>query len=179
MVTLGRGGIEALLTLMDEAFDGGGIEASNESQALLTNLATVADDQWRARPEGVTRTIESIALHVGACKIMYDDYAFGAGTLQFGTPEVEPWTAEGPAPMEEVRTWLRAAQGRLRSHVATLDGDGELDRPRPVNWGEHRPTRWIVAAMITHDAYHAGEINHLRSQLSGDDRWRYVQLGYG
>ena len=33
--------------------------------------------------------------------------------------------------------------------------------------------------MITHDAYHAGEINHLRSLLSGDDRWRYVQLGFG
>ncbi len=33
--------------------------------------------------------------------------------------------------------------------------------------------------MITHDAYHAGEINHLRSQLGGDDRWRYVQLGFG
>jgi uncharacterized damage-inducible protein DinB len=174
-----RSGIETLLGLMDEAFDGGGIEASNESQALLTNLATVSDDQWRATPEGVTRTIEAIALHVGACKVMYDDYAFGLGTLQFGTPGVEPWTAEGPASMDEVRPWLRAVHGRLRSHVAGLADDAQLDVPRLTNWGEQRPTRWIVAAMITHDAYHAGEINHLRSQLSGDDRWRYVQLGFG
>ena len=108
---MSRGGIEALLGLMDEAFDGGGIEASNESQALLTNLATVADDQWRARPAGVTRTIESIALHVGACKVMYDDYAFGAGTLQFGTREVEPWTPEGPAPMAEVRALASGGSG--------------------------------------------------------------------
>ena len=115
MATTARSGIETLLALMDEAFDGGGIEASNESQALLTNLATVSDDQWRARPEGVTRTIEAIALHVGACKVMYDDYAFGAGTLQFGTPAVEPWSAEGPAPMEDVRAWLRAAQAKLRT----------------------------------------------------------------
>ncbi len=179
MATTARSGIETLLALMDEAFDGGGIEASNESQALLTNLATVSDDQWRARPEGVTRTIEAIALHVGACKVMYDDYAFGAGTLQFGTPAVEPWSAEGPAPMEDVRAWLRAAQAKLRTHVADLPDDTQLDVPRLTNWGEHRPTRWIVAAMITHDAYHAGEINHLRSQLSGDDRWRYVQLGFG
>ena len=48
-----------------------------------------------------------------------------------------------------------------------------------TNWGELRPTRWIIAAMITHDAYHAGEINHLRSLLDGDDRWRYIQLGFG
>jgi hypothetical protein len=50
--------------------------------------------------------------------------------------------------------------------------------PRLTNWGELRPTRWIIAAMITHDAYHAGEINHLRSMLGDDDRWRYIQLGY-
>ncbi len=176
---MGRGGIQALIGLMDEAFDGGGIEASNESQALLTNLATVSDEQWCARPEGATRTIEAIAIHVGACKVMYDDYAFGPGQRQFGTPEVEPWGADGPAPMNEVRAWLRSAQATLRGHVAALGDDDELDRPRLTNWGEERPTRWIVASMITHDAYHAGEINHLRSLLSGDDRWRYVQLGFG
>jgi hypothetical protein len=33
--------------------------------------------------------------------------------------------------------------------------------------------------MITHDAYHAGEINHLRSLLGTDDRWRFEQLGFG
>ena len=48
-----------------------------------------------------------------------------------------------------------------------------------TNWGEERATRWIIAAMVTHDAYHAGEINHIRSMLDGDDRWRHVQLGYG
>jgi hypothetical protein len=33
--------------------------------------------------------------------------------------------------------------------------------------------------MITHDAYHAGEINHLSSQLGTDDRWRHLQQGFG
>ncbi len=33
--------------------------------------------------------------------------------------------------------------------------------------------------MITHEAYHAGEINHLRSMLGADDRWRHVQLADG
>ena len=172
----GRGGIEALLDLMNEAFRGRGIEETDESQALLTNLATVTDEQWRALPAGAARSIADIAGHVGACKIMYDDYAFGPGTLQFGTPEVEPFAERGSR--AAVTAWLESAHARLVEHVAGLPDDSELDAPRLTNWGEQRPTRWIIAAMITHDAYHAGEINHLRSLLDGDDRWRYVQLGY-
>src|SRR5918997_4585536 len=115
--------IAELRYLLDEAFEGRGIEESNESQALLTNLATVTDDEWRALPPGATRTIEHIALHVGACKVMYDDYAFGAGTLRFATPEVEPWTGEGPAPREEAIAWIEGAPRRLVEHVAALRDD--------------------------------------------------------
>ena len=60
---------------------------------------------------------------------MYDDYAFGAGTLQFGTREVEPWTPEGPAPMAKVLTWLRMAQATLRAHVADLPDNTARRRP--------------------------------------------------
>jgi uncharacterized damage-inducible protein DinB len=175
----GRGGIEQLVYLLDDAFGGRGIEASNESQALLTNLATVTDAEWHALVPGAARTIEQIALHVGACKVMYDNHAFGSGTLRFGTPEVEPWTGDGPAPREDAIAWIEAAHRRLVEHVADLSHDEELLKPRQTNWGESRETRWIVAAMVTHDAYHAGEINHLRSLLQGDDRWRHVQLGFG
>lgn len=173
-----RGGIDALLDLMDEAFRGRGIEASNESQALLTNLATVPAAAWNALPTGAARSIAAIATHVGACKIMYDDYAFGAGTLRFATPEVEPFAEDAVVP-DTVIAWLDGAHRRLVDHVTALTDDSELDRLRPTNWGEGRPTRWIVAAMITHDAYHAGEINHLRSLLGTDDRWRFQQMGFG
>jgi len=173
-----RGGIESLLFLMDEAFRGVGIEASDESQALLPNLHSVPDEAWHTVPVGLARSIEAIAIHVGACKVMYDDYAFGSASLQFATPEVEPWRA-GDSAMAEVLPWLETVHQRLIEHVAALPGDAALDVERLTNWGERRPTRWIVAAMITHDAYHAGEINHLRSLLGPDDRWRFQQLGFG
>ena len=173
-----RAGIDAYLHLLDEAFRGAGIEASDESQALLPNLRTVPNAAWRVLPAGAARSIESMAVHVGACKIMYDDYAFGGGTLRFATPEVEP-RVDGEAPQAGVIAWLEEAHDRLAGHVGALADDAELDRPRLTNWGELRPTRWIVGAMITHDAYHAGEINHLRSTLGDDDRWRHVQLGFG
>jgi uncharacterized damage-inducible protein DinB len=174
----GRTGIEAYLHLLEEAYRGRRIEDSDESQAFVPNLASVPDEVWRALPAGAVRTVESIALHVGACKIMYDDHAFGSASLRFATPAVEPFT-EGAAPRAEVVDWINRAHDRLAGHVATLIDDAELDRDRMTNWGEPRPTRWIVAAMITHDAYHAGEINHLRSILGTDDRWRYIQLGFG
>jgi uncharacterized damage-inducible protein DinB len=174
----GRAGIESMLYLLDEAFRGAGIEQSNESQALMPNLRSVPDDAWHRLPDGASRSIESIAIHVGACKIMYADYAFGAGTLRFDMPEVEPWPA-GTAEMADVFPWLEAAHDAFVAHVDALADDAELDRPRPANWGELRPTQWLIAAMITHDAYHAGEINHLRSMLGTDDRWRFQQLGFG
>lgn len=169
------GAIAAYLYLLDEAFDGRGIEESNESQALLTNLATVSGAEWRELPPGATRSIESMVLHVAGCKIMYADYAWGRGTKQWDTPEVEgPWSP-GEAPMAETIEWLREAHRSFREHVAGLT-DADLDRERMTNWGELRPTRWIIATMIGHDFYHAGEINHLRSLLGTDDRWRWQQL---
>jgi uncharacterized damage-inducible protein DinB len=166
--------VESLLDLLDEAFEGRGIEESNESQALLTNLATVGDQEWRALPSGATRTIESMVRHVAACKVMYADYAFDAGTKQWGTPEVEgPWE-QNAAPKAEALDWLRETHRSFRKHLEELTDD-DLDRERMTNWGEPRPTRWIIAAIIGHDFYHAGEINHLRSLLGTDDRWRWQQ----
>lgn len=171
---MARSAVEALLYLLDEAFEGRGIEESNESQALLTNLATVGDAEWRALPAGATRSIESMVLHVGTCKVMYDDYAFGPGVRQWGEPEVQPWQ-EGEAPMAEALDWLRETHRSFREHVAGLT-DADLDQPRKTNWGEMRATRWIVAAIVGHDFYHAGEVNHLRSLLGTDDRWRWQQF---
>jgi uncharacterized damage-inducible protein DinB len=165
--------VREVLYLLEEAFNGRGIEESNESQALLTNLATVNDREWRALPSGAARSIESIVLHVGTCKVMYDDYAFGRGTLHWGQPEVQPWR-EGSAPMQDAMRWLRDAHQQFVDHVAALSDD-DLARPLLTNWGEQRPTRWIIAALVGHDFYHAGEINHLRSLLGTDDRWRWQQ----
>jgi hypothetical protein len=166
-------GVEALLYVLDEAFAGAGIEESGESQALLTNLATVDEREWRTLPAGAVRTAEAMVLHVGSCKVMYDNYAFGDQTLQWDSDAVQPWP-EGEAPMSEALDWLWDTHRRFVEHVAALD-DGDLDTLRMTNWGEMRPTRWIVAAIVGHDFYHAGEINHLRSLVSGEDRWLWIQ----
>jgi uncharacterized damage-inducible protein DinB len=173
----GRSGIEALLHLMEMAFGQPGVE-EDESQALLQNLASVPDDTWRALPQGAARSIESIVLHVGTCKVMYADYAFRDGTLAWSDTKVQPWP-DGEAPKGEALEWLVTVHNRLVHHVQDLADDAELDRPRRTNWGDEWRTRSIIGAMITHDAYHAGEINHLRSMLGTDDRWQFIKDGFG
>lgn len=164
-------GVEELVYLVNDAFEGKGIEETNESQSLMQNLASVDEAMWRAVPPGGVRSIESIAVHVGSCKLMYDEYAFGPGRLQWGTPEVEPWPA-GQAPMGKVLLWLRELHDRFVGHVSALDEES-LSHPRMANWGEMRETRWLISVILQHDTYHAGEINHIRALLASDDRWRW------
>jgi uncharacterized damage-inducible protein DinB len=164
--------VEEIVYLLDEAFRGGGIEETEEAQSLLANLRHVDDGAWRATPAGGMRTIESIALHVGGCKVMYDAYAFGSGALTWDDREVAPWR-EGRAPREATIGWLADAHGRLVEHVRSLD-DEDLARPRPANWGEMRETRWLLSMLLQHDTYHAGEINHVRALLASDDTWKWA-----
>jgi uncharacterized damage-inducible protein DinB len=163
--------VTELVYLLDEAFAGTGIEESNEAQSLLANLATVSAEQWRAVPSGGVRTVESIALHVGTCKIMYDEHAFGSGERRWDDPDLTPWP-EGHAPMDEAVDWLKASHARFVGHVRRLS-DADLGVPRRANWGELEPTRWLISTILQHDTYHAGEINHIRSLLAEDDRWRW------
>jgi uncharacterized damage-inducible protein DinB len=163
--------VDELVYLLEQAFAGVGIEASNESQSLLANLATVDQAQWRVAPTGGERTIGSICLHVGSCIVMYDDYAFGPGRLRWDDPEVQPW-ARDAAPMSDTIAWLRRGHERFVEHVRALP-DEELSAPRLTNWGERRETRWLISTVLQHDTYHAGEINHVRSLLAGSDAWRW------
>jgi hypothetical protein len=51
--------------------------------------------------------------------------------------------------------------------------DDDLSRPRLANWGEERPTRWLLSTLLQHDTYHAGEVNHIRALLAADDVWKW------
>jgi uncharacterized damage-inducible protein DinB len=156
--------IEHYLDLMDSAF------AGPDWHSLLSNLNTVAPDDWTWVPPGGVRSIRDIVLHVGRSKVVAHDQAFGSGTLTWDDPRDDG--DEATADVASAITWLRTSQERLRGGIAALDDDAELLRPRRTNWGELRETRWIiVVTMIQHDLYHAGEINHLRSLHQGNDQW--------
>ena len=101
---------------------------------------------------------------------MYENHAFGDATLDWADPVVAGDAAA--ADVAAAVAWLREGHARLRRSIADLT-DADLGRPRMTNWGEPKETRLIVAIMIQHDLYHAGEINHVRTLYEGEDRWAH------
>ena len=121
--------IDELVYVLQEAFSGAGIEQSNEGQSFMQNLLSVEGSMWRTVPERGVRTIESIALHVGSCKVMYDEYAFGPGRLSWGDTEVQPWPT-GEAPFEETIGWLHDVHDRFVNTSACSETTIWLRRDR-------------------------------------------------
>ena len=162
-----RTGIETLSWMIDDAFKGEG------SDSLLSNLGDLGKEDWTALPPGGGRSIADILEHVGWCKWMYEDYAFGRTTLRGDQPPLIPTGGVRARPHDELLLWLKEGHNKWLSSVRLLKDDGELDIERLTNWGERLPTRTIIGIMIGHDYYHAGEINHLRALIQGTDRWVY------
>src|SRR5438093_126989 len=137
--------VAELLYLLDQAFDRG------RWHSLLGNLQAVTPPEWDWRPPAGDRSIRDIVQHVGGCKLMYENHAFGDATLSWDHPLVD-----GQGALDTLACaveWLRAGHSQLRASVAGLD-DAELARPRRANWGELHETRWLIAVTIEHDLYH-------------------------
>ncbi len=99
-------------------------------------------------------SIEFKVTHLAACKLMYDDYAFRNGTLTWNELESPEWPF--------CREFLEKSQVKLMESLQTISDD-QLEELVPTNWGEHIPTKQVIAIMIHHDAYHFGQICTIRN----------------
>jgi hypothetical protein len=152
--------VSELLELLDEAFQG------PRWHSLLRNLESVAPDDWLWVAPGGQRSIRDIVAHVGACKFMYDNQAFGDGQYTWEEPPVA-----GGDVLDSIPTaigWLREGHQRLYRSIAALDDD-ELSRLRGHHSGIAKETHWIIKTMIEHDLYHSGEINYIRALRQQND----------
>jgi hypothetical protein len=163
---MGRGAIEQYLYLLEQAYDG------HHEHSLLANLRSLRKEDWDWTPPNGSRTIRAIVAHVGECKYVYENSAFGDGAFRWDHP-TDAFRAilrGSSGPPGAVLAWLAEGQHQLIRPVSALDDD-ELRHPRRTPWGAPEEARWIVSVMIEHDLYHAGEINHLRALHHGADRW--------
>ncbi len=119
---MARAAIDEYLYLLDAAF------AGPDWHSLLTNVRAVEPRDWLWLPPGGARPIAEMVAHVGACKYMYENHAFGDAALSWGEPltnerRLTTVTADAVA---ELLSWLESAQRRLRASVDALDDDREL-----------------------------------------------------
>jgi uncharacterized damage-inducible protein DinB len=145
---------------------------------LFANLKDLHDDDWSWLPDGGVRSIRALVGHVASCKVMYDNHAFGDASMSWDDPRLEE--AQSPSSDDDFAPallidWLRESQLHLLKSIDALTDDAELMRPRPVNWGGNRKTKWIIGTLIRHDVFHAGEINHLRALHQRNDGWEWEE----
>jgi uncharacterized damage-inducible protein DinB len=99
-------------------------------------------------------TIEYKVVHIAQCKLMYDEYAFREGVLNWSDLECPEW----PHSID----YLKQAQTRLKASIQVLTDD-QLEEFVPTNWGDVWPVKQIIFSMIQHDTYHFGQISTIWS----------------
>jgi hypothetical protein len=96
MMAESRVAIETLAGLSEYAFEG------DSDESLMANLHDMREGDWTALPPGAERTIADVLEHVGWAKWMYEDYAFGPGTMRGDEPPL-------PSPRRDVTSAWRTA----------------------------------------------------------------------
>jgi len=98
-------------------------------------------------------TIEYKVIHLAQCKLMYDEYAFREGGLNWSDIESPEWP--------NCIDYLKQNQSRLTESIQILLDD-QLEELVPTNWGDLWPVKKIVFTMIQHDSYHFGQISIIK-----------------
>ncbi|HEY8171629.1 MAG TPA: DinB family protein [Dehalococcoidia bacterium] len=156
--------VSQLIILLDTAF------ADDEEHSLLANLRNVGPHEWRNRVPSAERTIRAITYHTGVAKYLYGNHLLGDSSKTYESVlRTAPSTGDASEKDVVVR-WLREGHREFVDGVRTLT-DADLVVPAPTHWGEIRPKAGHIYALIVHDTYHAGEINHLRALLQDNDKW--------
>jgi hypothetical protein len=138
-------------------------------ETLMATVRSLEDDDWLWVPPRGVRHIAGILGHVAGGKHMNINHSFDGLTPQWDDAQ---FSIERPVP--EIIDWLREGQQKLLDRVSALE-DADLTKPRTMHWGRQRETRWLLSQMITHDLFHAGEINHIRSLHHQDDKWEWEE----
>ena len=146
----------------------------NQSQAsykeLLDSLDGVSEALSWAAPkvnEGDylhTEGILSAVIHVAGCKVMYGSAAFRDLELRWRDVKarIDPFWPS----LDGAKAYLQESQ---EYWLSTWADETDFERTVKTNWNADWPA-WKVIWMVTHhDAYHAGQIQMLRSTLKPSD----------
>jgi hypothetical protein len=158
--------VELLLDLLDSAFQRP-IPANwtDGWHSLMSNLQHVRDEDWDWLPPDGRRSIKRIVAHTAGVLLMYTDYGFGPGTMQWS--EVVPPRGKDTTRADYMQ-WFADNMQSLRNALSACTDEQLDDLLEYWDPGE-RPRRWFATTMIEHILYHAGEINYIRGLAQKND----------
>lgn len=99
-------------------------------------------------------TIAWQVVHVGLCKVMYHEWAFGAARMTWEEVQT-PGTVTGTIAVLDQGQALLLEALRARSEAG-------LDEMVMTNWGDRWPAWRIFMVLADHDALHGGIVGSLR-----------------
>ena len=152
---MGRDAVAQLEALLSRSFDG------ENTQSLLANLTSVRADDWDWIPPGGRRGIRAIFEHSAVAKHIYADFLFGPLRRSWDEVAGECHARAGNDTAALV-AWAREGHARFMAGMAGLT-DADLAGMTTKWHGATDTVAEVIAVMIQHDCYHAGEINHLRA----------------
>lgn len=158
------------MELLQRSFEPVAGDEWSREHSLLGNLATVRETEFDRLPGHGVRTVRDIAHHVGGSYRVYANQGWGDGALHYDRPGLLPSPQASQGSLE---LWLRSAFTEFIAALGSVTDDADLAALRQLPWGDRRPAGDIARAMLQHTLYHAGEINHLRALLQGDDHWAW------
>jgi uncharacterized damage-inducible protein DinB len=159
-----RVAIEQLLVLLNLSFDG------ENAHSLLGNIRDVRPADWDWAPPGGDRTIRQILEHAAIAKHLYTEHMFGAARRSYDDLRAAGPGQRAPRDDDALIAWARAGHEAFTAGVAAMD-DADLSATTRRHYGAIATKASVIGAMIQHDCYHAGEINHLRALCQRDDAW--------
>jgi hypothetical protein len=151
-----KASVDALLALLDEAYDRRSWHGTN----LRGAVRTIEPHQVTWRPGPDRHNVWELAVHAGYWKYVVRKRVSGAPRGGFPLPGTNFYSREGAFDPERWQADLEllADQHRqLRAAVAVLD-DADLGRT-----AGGKPLAWTIRGAAAHDLYHAGQIQLLKT----------------
>ena len=134
-------------------------------------LSGLTDEEatWHHHPdteEGQALPIVQYCLHVASCDVIYADMAFGERRNDWRWAAELVGAADGRPPAETAATMSRRGHAFLLERLAEAS-DEALEAVHEMHHG-HAMTGWqVVAAMVQHRLWHAGQIALIREAYAG------------
>lgn len=140
-------------------------------RTILKNVDNITLEEALFVPSGGYRSIIGTLKHIAGWSHVYRSYAFEARPQHWKEVAwpygLRDTIVANESYLSSLITWFKEAHKLWLNNLQKIS-DEQLDKFRPLHWGEEAPLWEIVSMIARHHVYHAGEINQVLSMIRGE-----------